>query len=177
MTGRAKWDSWKSTGDKYKDDKHQAEMRYIEIAKDCGWDYNSNPQRITETTANGEPTAEELLDGDEQPHSSGGGMGLGVSTVSDEKAIVDVDTLHGFALAGESDKLLQFLEENPDADLDTVDEFVSPSACRAHSEMLIYMKGYTPLHLASDRGNANIILLLLEKGADATLKVLSRLKV
>lgn len=126
MTGRAKWDAWKSTGKRYEGKDQQAEERYIEIAKGCGWAANDKPSQNPAVNApDEEPSAEKLLEAEDLDIPSGGaGMGLVVSTISDDKPIVDVDTLHGYALAGESEKLLQFLEDNPNADLNNLDEHV-----------------------------------------------------
>jgi ankyrin repeat protein len=33
------------------------------------------------------------------------------------------------------------------------------------------MKGYTPLHLAADRGHLDVVQFLIKSGADANLKV------
>ena len=45
-------------------------------------------------------------------------------------------------------------------------------AC-ATPTVLTVSKGYTALHLASDRGHENVVQLLLAHGIDSSLKVLS----
>jgi len=153
--GRAKWDAWKTAGNKWQDQRKAAEERYIDIAKSLGWKQGHNRDTAAPRSS---PTPEELLD-DERPleanaHHNGTGMGFGVSSMAagppDEP---DDETLHGLAISGNAEKLLAILDALPSCGLNDLDEF-----------------GYTPLHLACDRGHASVVAALLSKGADVSIK-------
>ncbi|KDN51501.1 hypothetical protein RSAG8_00046, partial [Rhizoctonia solani AG-8 WAC10335] len=62
------------------------------------------------------------------------------------------DSVHGYAVGGNLEKLGELLTEQPEL-VNSRDEFE-----------------YTPLHLATDRGHLEAVRLLLDKGADALLK-------
>ncbi|KAF9270175.1 ankyrin [Marasmius fiardii PR-910] len=154
MTGRAKWDAWKSVGDTYRDGA-MAEKRYLQIARDLGWTEGAinKPQ-----TAASEGEGEINWDDDDVPEQSKGersGLGPSVSTMlKDENETPDGDeTIHDFAVSGDVEKLEKILKDNPHSNLNELDE-----------------NGYTPLHLASDRGNTSVVKLLLAKGADPKTK-------
>jgi len=147
FTRRAKWDSWQEVGTRYlsqSDPDGAAQARYLEIAKSLGW-------KAGITTDN------DWLGGDTD--GEGGstkglvtGTGVFVSTMSPPEDD-DSDTIHGLAIAGDAQKLEKLLTTETSLDLDQKDEY-----------------GYTALHLACDRGNLAIVKLLLNRGANQTLK-------
>ncbi|KLO14469.1 ankyrin [Schizopora paradoxa] len=153
ITGRAKWDSWKSLSTKYSGKEAEAQDRYISIATECGWVQDKGTSVNQAPVQEEEPSAEELLARDAPERSSGVGTGAVVSTVSLEDQNIDEQSLHGLAIKGDPKKLEQYLEDNPETDLNAVDEF-----------------GYTAVHLACDRGHEDIVQVLLEHGADISIK-------
>ena len=179
MTGRAKWDAWTAAGKQYQD-AQEAEKRYLEIAQTLGWTENGTTSSQVQRSIPSSSTDEGLWDDDndnDTPETSksggGGGMGLSVSVMMPSPSVID-KSIHGLALSNDVSGLTTLLEQCPETDLDALDEFVS---------LYIYLfpldvnliklgQGYTPLHLACDRGNIAIVRLLLKKGADHDLKVI-----
>jgi len=153
MTGRAKWDAWTATGKKYQDPQ-EAEKRYLEIAKTLGWTGNTNENQVQSVPSTSEGSwDDDDSDTPETSNSGGGGMGLSVSVMMPPPPSAIDKSIHGLALSNDVLGLTTLLEQCPETSLDAVDEF-----------------GYTPLHLACDRGNIDIVRLLLTKGADHSLK-------
>ncbi|KAF7310830.1 Ankyrin [Mycena chlorophos] len=62
-------------------------------------------------------------------------------------------TLHGLAVSNNLPSLVLLVERDPTIDLNARDDF-----------------GYTPLHLAADRGHAPIVEFLLKKGVDRKIQ-------
>jgi len=151
MTGRAKWDAWAAAGKQYQD-AQEAEKRYLEIAQTLGWAGNA-----TEIQVENVPSSSSTGDSDTTPEASdsggGGGMGWSVSVMKPPPLSAVDNSIHGLALSNNVPGLTTLLEQCPETDLDAVDEY-----------------GYTPLHLACDRGNIDIVILLLKKGADHRIK-------
>ncbi|KAJ7293485.1 ankyrin repeat-containing domain protein [Mycena rebaudengoi] len=154
FTGRAKWDAWNTAGKTYSD-KAQAQSRYLQIARNLGWTEGLVP----ETAAAGE--TEDIWDSDDSDEapspssrSRGGGAGFGTSVSSMAPPEDNGDTsIHGLAVSNNLTGLISFLREDPSANLNARDPF-----------------GYTPLHLAADRGNLSIVEFLLVNGADRSIK-------
>ncbi|KAG6862392.1 hypothetical protein C0995_011832 [Termitomyces sp. Mi166 len=151
MTGRAKWDAWNSINRKYTsiDD---AENRYLEIARDLGWAEGT----VIETPSQAQQSdPDSIWDDDSQTTQGGstsGGMGGTVSTMMISEADID-ESLHGLAVSNNVTALSELFHRHPETDVNQLDEF-----------------GYTPLHLACDRGNLLTVEFLLGKGADPTIK-------
>lgn len=163
MKGKAKWGAWENAGKHYQRP-GDAESKYIAIAKDLGWNElqpNSIPAPPpTRAKPSGEGEEEEdIWDENPAPRQAGAGQGLGVgvSVVSrtDEGATGSEggSGIHSLILDGDATKLKEFIESNPGLDPNVADEY-----------------GYTPLHLASDRGHLEMVKLLLAKGADKSIK-------
>lgn len=133
ITGRAKWDAWKSINEKVSGIA-DAEQRYIQIAESLGW--RQDEQQPPPSNSGG---------------TSGFGLSVSVPTVPAEQ---DDGSLHFLALNNDTDKVQALLRSKPDLDLNSRDEY-----------------GYTALHLSADRGNLGVVKLLLELGADRTIKV------
>ncbi|KXN83651.1 Acyl-CoA-binding domain-containing protein 2 [Leucoagaricus sp. SymC.cos] len=159
ITGRAKWDAWNAAGKKYSD-VHEAESRYLEIAKGLGWDETQRPLLTKSGKGKGKGGSIEGEEGDiwdseddsSAPQKSSGGLGLSVSTMARTEETSE-QTLHGFAVDNDAKGLEDLLAVAPDLNLNELDEF-----------------GYTPLHLAADRGHLDIVKFLLSKGAERSIK-------
>ncbi|KAF7339545.1 hypothetical protein MSAN_02169000 [Mycena sanguinolenta] len=150
FTGRAKWDAWTAAGNTYTS-KADAESRYLEIARSLGW---------TESVALAEATKSEDIwddsDSEKPTKSRGGSSGFGTSVSAMARPEADLESdnsLHGLVVSNNLQGLVSFLRDQPNVNLDVRDEF-----------------GYTPLHLAADRGHLSIVKFLLEKGSDPTIK-------
>ncbi|KAL0575821.1 hypothetical protein V5O48_006148 [Marasmius crinis-equi] len=155
MTGRAKWDAWKSAGATYHDGA-EVEKRYLQIARDLGWTEGtaSTAQSKPETVEDEEINWDEDDDVPSQGSSKPSGLGPSVSVMlNEDEAPEDATTIHDFAVSGDTERIEGLLKGKPDLNVNELDE-----------------NGYTPLHLASDRGNVSVVKLLLEKGADPTIK-------
>ncbi|EPQ61397.1 hypothetical protein GLOTRDRAFT_17904, partial [Gloeophyllum trabeum ATCC 11539] len=160
FTGRAKWDAWSQTGKKYGDRKEEAEKRYIEIARSLGWNEDASTSAAQDKArSKGSDVDVDDIDwdvSDEEDDSARGKSGMGAVVSTAGPPAIDGEqsnTIHAFALAGDTEKLQQFLSTRPNLDVDEPDEF-----------------GYTALQLACDRGNLAMVKVLLDQGADPTLK-------
>jgi len=156
LTGRAKWDTWAATGKKY-EGVGKAEQRYLDLARSLGWTESIvvHPGKEPES----EPIDyDTLLDSPYVPSaegsSSGRGDGLGpsVSSMARPQEIHDA-SIHGLVLSNDIFGLEALLKTHPGTNLNALDEF-----------------GYAPIHLACDRGNVEVVKILLERGADRAIK-------
>ncbi|KAJ7900246.1 ankyrin repeat-containing domain protein [Mycena olivaceomarginata] len=149
FAGRAKFDAWTTAGNTYTT-KADAESRYLEIARSLGWTEGASLPETTES--------EDIWDSDDDAarptKNSGesGGFGTSVSAMARPEDQSD-DSLHGLAVSNDLQRLVSLLQKEPGINLNAKDEF-----------------GYTPLHLAADRGHSSIVKFLLENGADPTIK-------
>lgn len=136
MVGRAKWDAWKGTSETYENNTHAAEQRYLVIARELGWVPRSNPvaggKQLEDADADGG-----VWDDSKTSDSSGGGGGGGMGTFVSSMAysgpdLGEAQTLHGVAIAGDSEQLDKFLLVNPTVDINSRDEFVrfSRASCQ-----------------------------------------------
>jgi len=154
ITGRAKWDAWSSAAKTYRNHSADAEKRYLEIAQSLGWVDGagvSSEKKVEEAQSE-----EDIWDKDDGQPRTGAREGLGNAVSLMAAAEVDqndLETLHGLALLDNAEKLATYLKDQPIANLNDRDEF-----------------GYTPLHLACDRGNIANVKILLEGGADPGLR-------
>ncbi|PSR75878.1 hypothetical protein PHLCEN_2v8792 [Hermanssonia centrifuga] len=157
FAGRAKWDAWKSTGQTYSDRPLEAEKRYLEIARELGWHEGASSDAKRPPNEGHSQTEEDIWDSDSDSgrgQGSGGGLGAAVSTMTLERDEGrDEGSVHSLAVLGKAEELKVYLNEHPGTNLDELDEF-----------------GYTPLHLASDRGHVLVVKLLLSQGSDWSLK-------
>ncbi|KAF4605123.1 hypothetical protein EYR40_003906 [Pleurotus pulmonarius] len=150
MTGRAKWDAWNDVGKKYTS-AVDAEARYLQIARELGWSEEAKPEPPASAESS---AADSIWDDDSRPSSGKGSSGMGPSVSSMKPPDTAEDnTIHGFAVSNDVEALKTLLWIQPDIDVNQHDEY-----------------GFTPLHLAADRGNKDVVRLLLASGADRTVK-------
>ncbi|CCL98289.1 uncharacterized protein FIBRA_00283 [Fibroporia radiculosa] len=147
FTGRAKWDAWKACGRKYGANAQDVESSYLAIARELGW--RENVAFVEREVGNNN------FDMSDGSNSKGGNSGLGnsVSTMAFAEEEQCVGVMSALAISGKIEEMEVFLQNNPDIDINALDE-----------------NGYTPLHLACDRGNLGVVEFLLKRGADVHLK-------
>ncbi|OWZ53687.1 hypothetical protein J010_03886 [Cryptococcus neoformans] len=156
-TNRAKHDAWNSVSTKYfhlNSVPHQtiamAQGRYVEIAKQVGWDGAIQEEDEIDLERLSDSESEDGKDG----HEGAKDGWRKVSVMQGEDGLDDEGTspIHD-AVTADSLQAVKKLIEGDSSLINSRDEF-----------------GYTPLHLAADRGYPKMTKLLLELGADKSLK-------
>ncbi|GAB2265049.1 hypothetical protein Dimus_000116 [Dionaea muscipula] len=140
MTARAKWQAWQKLGAMPPED---AMQKYVDIVTE-----------LFPSWAGGAADKSKARDADLQTSESKGPMGPVFSTFVHEEGSateLKMDAVHAFAREGDLDNLLQ-----------CIDAGVSVNAKDS--------EGRTPLHWAVDRGNLNVVELLISKNADVNMK-------
>ncbi|KAI0687774.1 ankyrin repeat-containing domain protein [Cytidiella melzeri] len=165
FAGRAKWDAWSSAGKSYADNRTgEAERRYLDIAKELGWKEGAGEAAVaaaetSQASQSGDADEEGVWDDDDSPSTKksgggGGGMGNAVSTMTVVGQTEQEETsLHSLARTGDVEGLKAFMSSHPSINVNAKDEY-----------------GYTPLHLASDRGHGAVVEALLSAGADTSIR-------
>jgi Ankyrin repeat len=168
MAGRAKWDAWSSAGRAFHQ-REDAERRYLEIARNLGWTEDEVIQESKDEVAISDSWEEDGAKSSSNPGARSRGMGGAVSAMLPPVQELE-QGIHGFAISNDAAALSNTLEANPAANVDEPDEFVG---CVLLFLRILFTgsQGYTPLHLACDRGNLAVVQILLSKGADAAIKV------
>ncbi|KAI8980729.1 ankyrin [Trametes punicea] len=157
FAGRAKWDAWRSAGDTYKDRPADAEKRYLEIARSLGWTEGKDAEpQVHSSDAAADHEEEDIWMTDAEVAErkrETSAMGRVASTMVPAEDGHGTTALTDFALAGDAQGLVSYLEEHPEVDVNARDD-----------------NGYTALHLAADRGHSEVVQVLLERGADRAIK-------
>lgn len=129
MTGRAKWDAWNLAGKTYARPQ-DAEKKYLELARSLGW---SGTTQVIQTVDKRKEENEEIQwDVDDAPSSrekGADGMGLGVSSIEAPDEIED-SSIHGLSVSDDVLGLTALLNQDPNVDVNELDEFVGSSGSR-----------------------------------------------
>jgi len=150
LTGKAKWDAWNDVSKRFANGSgpEEAEKRYITIARSLGWREGA---AMTQKPDSDNSEAEGQLKG--VGSGDGGGMGIAVSKISPpEDDEDDKDSIHAAAISGNVSKLTSLLKKNFHINVNQRDDY-----------------GYTALHLGCDRGNVEIVKLLLKHNAETSI--------
>ncbi|KAJ1310194.1 hypothetical protein OPQ81_006938 [Rhizoctonia solani] len=142
MTGRAKWDAWNDFGRTI-----ESELDPVQAAEDH---YLEQARTLGWSESYDASAATSDIPPD-TPKGGDGGMWVSVSVPVAPDTNAE-ESVHGYAVSGNLEKLGEILAKQPEL-VNSRDEFE-----------------YTPLHLATDRGHQDVVRLLLDKGADISLR-------
>ncbi|OCF44909.1 hypothetical protein I317_01188 [Kwoniella heveanensis CBS 569] len=159
---RAKYDAWSAQHHKYAsvtspDGLNAARARYVTIARDAGWDGRVDQ----DDSGDDEEVDLENLDNDvpvdcasskKGGDNAMGGVKVSVMSGGMDAAQGTTSPIHDAVVARSIRQIQQILEQDGGS-INSKDEY-----------------GYTPLHLAADRGYPEIVEILLKGGADAGLQ-------
>ncbi|CAK9786803.1 ankyrin [Cutaneotrichosporon oleaginosum] len=138
---RHKYDAWARIATAFGGRPDDAKARYVEVARGAGWMGNASP---------GAEAGEGGVEVEVKKKSGGMGFGPSVSVMEREEGEEGPGSaLHDAASEGDVAALDKLLERN---NVNIKDEY-----------------GFTPLHLAADRGRTEVVKLLLERGADKAI--------
>lgn len=133
MTGRAKWDAWANTGKTYTN-ASEAEERYLQLAKDLGWEERGHPTAdgavdTPVSTSNQKEGEESIWDDDTvSKKRDGGGLGNKVSTVAmEDEGERKEGTLHSLVLSGNRRHVEELFDFSDEIDVDQLDDNVRDS--------------------------------------------------
>jgi hypothetical protein len=164
MAGRAKWDAWAGMEGKYGKEQAEAEKRYVEVAKEFGWDEAvAAPQPSASSSRAAQSEEEEInFDSDEEdwrkrpqrPKGDGsggggmdGGMAVSVSVMAQPKTANDA-SIHGLTVSGDVARLKSLFELNSNLDINEKDQYVRELICCTRPEsnnLRLWVSGvYTP---------------------------------
>ncbi|WWC91352.1 uncharacterized protein L201_006295 [Kwoniella dendrophila CBS 6074] len=158
---RAKYDSWAFQYTKYSSQssgQKSACRRYIEIAKQIGWTGNIREyedEDIDLENLDDDPAEDQRqIQGKSGNDNPIGGVKVSVMSGEDgeQDALSTIHPLHQAVSDNDVSQVEKLIKQNMD-DINLRDEF-----------------GYTPLHLAADRGYVKMTELLLRLGADKDAK-------
>ncbi|SCV70090.1 BQ2448_1484 [Microbotryum intermedium] len=176
FTSRAKWDAWNELGRKDvafsmggEESRTNAREAYLEQGTRLGWRPETGVQeleweglQVPEGEGVQSLASASASGGSSSQRREGSGAGSGmvkVSTMLSQEDLKNKDIpkspLHELALDGDASKLEVYLKERSKENLN-VDEFDS--------------YGFTPIHLATDRGHLNLVKILLQYGANKHLR-------
>ena len=102
------------------------------------------------------------------------GVSVSVLSVPQREAADEAGSLHGLVIENDINALSALLRNDACIDVNAKDDYASANppfplcVCVAN---ILNVQGYTPLHLACDRGNVAIARLLLQHGADSRIQV------
>ncbi|KAK4054224.1 hypothetical protein OIV83_001250 [Microbotryomycetes sp. JL201] len=149
--GRAKWDAWHRAGtsndvtdvDGQQDAKETAQRLYIDCAKQLGW---STSEQVPEQAA--------LARNADEPRQARGMKGVSKMATEEIDDTVPMSRLHELAVQGDAEAISIYIKQaGSSINLDELDSY-----------------GFSPLHLATDRGHAEAVRILLDAGADPLLQ-------
>lgn len=116
MSGRAKWDAWKSAAETYEGRPSEAEHRYLDVARGLGWK-EGVPPAVTDET-------EGRVEG-----GGGSGMGVSVSVISSPQLDEEAATgIHAYAIRDDVAAMSAFLQAGEGLDINARDEYVSKAS-------------------------------------------------
>ncbi|KAM0789485.1 hypothetical protein ACM66B_000305 [Microbotryomycetes sp. NB124-2] len=153
FTGRAKYDAWMKLGSELAGQRdsdvygmqESAQELYIDMARQLGWRHEPEDDVSgTETVAQ--------TDSAPKPRNQGmKGVSLMATEEVDDQA--PVSRIHELAIEGDAQAIQSYLNESTSVDINELDLY-----------------GFSPLHLATDRGHIEAVRVLLKAGANPDIK-------
>ncbi|WVF65700.1 hypothetical protein IAT40_000431 [Kwoniella sp. CBS 6097] len=159
---RAKYDAWSTQHHKYSSTAgdtglHEARTRYVMIANSVGWHgrigEDSDDDEVDLENLDDPVEPKEVADSRKVCDNAMGGVKVSVMSNGDGDVPQQLSSPIHDAVVARSNAQIQQILARDRSSVNTKDEY-----------------GYTPLHLAADRGYPEIVEILLDHGADMTLQ-------
>jgi acyl-CoA-binding protein len=162
VTGRAKWEAWSKESKESelaKESLEDVQNRYLALCGKHGWVPNTTQEANTENVMKKNTDEEDVHDIDwdapDDPHSDehrhkGASMGNAVSVLErEEEDALDLTTLHGLTVLGETEKLRTLLDLDHAVDINEKDEYVSTQTRQSIAAVYELMQTHSGVHCAT----------------------------